>query len=408
VDSSSVAAIANPFASGAGAVTIAGTGSAGFSGDPGAASSAELDSPSGIAIDSQGDLFIADSDNCRVREVPAHSGTQFLVPMVRGHIYTVAGGACGTKEDKIGFPSSVAVDTSGDLFIADPSGDTVFELPANSGEQFGKQMTAGKLAAVAGTGTPGEALNDSQSGLEQASREGLSYPQGVGVDSEGDLFIADAVNCDVIEVASHDGVQWGMPMHAGSSYRIAGTGVCGQSGDGGIGTDAELWDPVDVAVGPAGDLLVSDAGAEEVLDLALQTGDYYGVHIRADHMEVVAGIGSYGPYLIDGLPATGQTAELNSPTDIAVSASGDLLVSDTYSSCIREIPSINESERGIHLVAGDMYTLAGSLPAVSGGAETNSVGTSMLYPVGIAVGAGGSVFYSDEGANVVRELSSGV
>src|ERR1700683_1241870 len=69
----------SPFVSGPGAVTVAGTGAPGFSGDDGAASVAELDEPGGIAEDNEGDLFIADTGNCRVREVPTHSGTQFSI-----------------------------------------------------------------------------------------------------------------------------------------------------------------------------------------------------------------------------------------------------------------------------------------------------------------------------------------
>ena len=380
----------SPFVSGPGAVTVAGTGAPGFSGDDGAASVAELDEPGGIAEDNEGDLFIADTGNCRVREVPAHSGTQFSIQMDAGQIYTIAGGACGTSSDRIGFVSDVALDSGGDLFMTDPSGDTVLELPATSGEQFGIVMTAGKLIVVAGTGAPSEKLDD---------------PQGIGLDPQGDLLIADTADCEVRELASHDGTQWDIAMVTGHIYTIAGTGSCGQFDDGGIATSAELWDPVDVAAGPAGDVLVSDAGAEEVMDLASRTGDYYGVPIRADHLAVVAGFGSYGPYLIDGFSATGQTAGLDSPSDIAVTQTGDLLIADAYSSAIREVPTENESERGISLIKGDMYTVSGALPTGPGGASTNWVGAEMLYPAGVAVAPDGMVVYSDEGANVVRELS---
>ena len=391
----------SPFVGGPGAVTVAGTGDAGFSGDGGSALSAELDGPSAVAVDGAGDVFIADSGNCRVREVPAHNGTQFSIPMRAGIIYTVAGAACGTGASQIGSVSSVAVDPAGDLFVADPTGDRVFEIPATGGDHLGTSMSEGRLTAVAGDGTAGAAGDG-----ESATSAELNEPTGVAVDSEGDLLIADSANCEVREVAAHDGTQWGIPMIAGRIYTIAGTGACGQVGDGGAATGAELWDPVDVAVGPAGDVLVSDAGAEEVLDLASQAGTYYGVHILADHMAVVAGIGSYGPYLIDGLSATGQTAELNSPAGIAVTSSGDLLIADTYSSCIREVPTRQEAERGTELVPGDMYTVAGGLPTGPGGDSTEWVGTRMLYPVGLAVTSDGGVFYADQGANVVRELSA--
>jgi trimeric autotransporter adhesin len=392
---------ASGLATSPGAVTVAGTGAPGFSGDGALASGAELNGPSGIAEDRQGDLFIADSGNCRVREVPAHTGTQFSVQMQAGHIYTVAGGACGTTADKIGFPSSLAVDSAGDLFISDATGDEVLELPATSGEHLGIEMSAGELSVVAGDGVAG-----SVSQGQPATSAGLNDPQGISVDAAGDLLIADTANCDVTEVASHDGTQWGIQMLEGHIYRIAGTGACGQVGDGGSSATAELWDPVDVAVGPAGDVAISDAGAEEVLDLAPVAGTYYGVKIGDDDLAVVAGVGSYGPYLIDGLSATGQTAGLNSPSDIAVSPSGDLLISDTYSSSIREVPSRSESERGIDLQPGDMYTVAGALPTGPGGASTNWVEPHILFPVGIALTPSGSVVYADQGANIVRVLAA--
>ena len=72
----------------------------------------------------------------------------------------------------------------------------------------------------------------------------------------------------------------------------------------------------------------------------------------ANHLAVVAGLGFYSAYLIDGLPATGQTAELNSPSDIAVTKSGDLLISNTYSNCIREVPSAAGQEFGVNVTPG--------------------------------------------------------
>ena len=403
-----VSTSSSPFVNGPGAVTLVGTGAAGSSPDGAVASSAELDGPGGIAEDRQGDLFIADTDNCSVRVVPAAGGIHYSVQMTAGHVYAIAGGLCGTAGSAastagglMAFPTSVAVDSAGDVFVADATANEVFELPAVGGRHFATDMSMGKLSVVAGDGSAG----DTGEG-QLASTAELDGPAGVGVDAGGDLFIADTESCEVREVAAADGTQWGIPMVAGHIYTVAGTGTCGEKGDGGPADHAELWDPVDVAVGPGGDLLVSDGGGEEILDLPPRSGTFYGTHVAADHLGVVAGIGMYGPYLVDGLPATGQTAELNSPAQIALDEAGDLYIADTYSSCIREVPARTITQNGKVLTGGDMYTVAGALQSDLGD-STTWTGPEMLYPVGMALSPNGAVVYSDQGANVVREIPTG-
>jgi DNA-binding beta-propeller fold protein YncE len=301
----------------------------------------------------------------------------------------------------VGFATSVAVDSSGDVFVADGTGNEILELPTASGEHLGVEMTAGTLSVVAGDGSAGES-GDAQI----ATSAQLDDPQGVAADPEGDLFIADTENCEIREVASHSATSWGIRMLSGHIYTIAGTGTCGETADGGRAGRAELWDPVDVVVGPGGNLLVSDGGGEEVLDLPPVSGTYYGTHIAADHLTPVAGMGMYGPYLVDGLPATGQTAELNSPAEIAADAAGDLFIADPYSSCIREVPARDVTQRGRAMSVGDMYTVAG-VQQGSVGVATRWIGPETLYPSGVAVAPDGAIVYSDQGANVVRELPAG-
>jgi hypothetical protein len=381
------------FSNGPGAVTIAGTGEAGFAGEAGPATASELSAPGGVAVDAAGDIFIADTGNCRVREVPARSGTQFKVAMQAGRIYTVAGGPCASGAGReLGFVSSVAVDTAGDVFIAGGTTNRIFELESTS--------TSGTLRVVAGTGASG------YSGVGgPATAAELDDPQGVGTDPQGDVYIADSVNCVVREVASHSGTRWGIRMTAGDIYTIAGTGSCGEGSIGGPPTHVQLWDPSDVVYGPSGDLLIADAGAAYVLCLPQATGSYYGARISADTVAVIAGTGMYAPYLVDGLPANGQTAELNSPAQIAVDASGDLFVADTYSSAIREVAARNGTKRGIAVSTGNMYTVAGALTTGNGNQSTKWIDPEVLYPAGVAVASDGAVVYSDLGANVVREIS---
>jgi NHL repeat len=392
-----VSAGANPsqavFSDGPGAETLAGTGASGFSGEAGPATASELSGPGGIAVDSAGDIFIADTGNCRVREVPARSGTQFMIAMQAGRIYTVAGGPCASAAGRaLGFVSSVAVGPAGEVFVAGGTTNRIFELESTG--------SPGTLRVVAGSGASGYSGDGGP-----ATAAELDDPQGVGTDRQGDLYIADSENCVVREVASHNGTQWGIGMTAGYVYTIAGTGSCGEGGIGGAPTRVQLWDPSDVVYGPSGDLLIADAGGAYVLCLPQATGSYYGSHISADTIAVIAGTGMYAPYLIDGLPADGQTAELNSPSQIAVDGSGDLFVADTYSSAVREVPAHNGTERGVAVSTGNMYTVAGAIPTGNGNQETKWTDPEVLYPAGLAVAPNGTVMYSDLGANVVREIS---
>ena len=338
----------SPFANGPGAITLAGTGSTGFGGDGGLATSAELAAPGGIAEDSRGDLFITDSGNCRVREVPVADGTNYSVRMRAGHIYTIAGGPCddtgrsvSPAEPHLGFATSLAVDSAGDVFVAGGTGNEIFELPTSAGEHLGVDMRAGRLSVVAGDGSAGNAGNG-----ELASAAQLNDSQGVAVDPEGDMFIADTESCEILEVASRSGMQWGIPMVKGHLYTIAGTGTCGETGDGGSADRAELWDPVDVVVGPRGDVLVSDGGGEEILDLPSESGTYLrNAHIgrpprhrrRDRHVRALSG----------------RRATRHRSDRRAELARGDRprrrrgsVHRETYSSCIREVPAHDVSMRG--------------------------------------------------------------
>ena len=149
---------ADPYAHAPGATTLVGTGSPGFAGDGQPAADAELDAPTGVVEDRSGDLFIADTDNCRVREVPARSGTSFGVRVRAGHIVTIAGGPCSdpTRNPE---PVALALDPAGDLFIAFGSAARVEELPAT-----------GTPTTLAGTGVAGFAGDEGCSPTEPARR----------------------------------------------------------------------------------------------------------------------------------------------------------------------------------------------------------------------------------------------
>ncbi len=129
--------------------TLAGNGTAGFSGDGGAPTSAELAGPTSVTVDPEGDLFIADTDNQRIRMVAASTGPLYAIPMNKGDIYTIAGdGTRGYGGDggydidaELNYPGGVAVDRSRNLIIADPTNGAVRVVAPFAGTFYGQEMT---------------------------------------------------------------------------------------------------------------------------------------------------------------------------------------------------------------------------------------------------------------------------
>ena len=246
--------------------TVAGDGTAGFAGDGGPATSAELSSPEGVAADAAGNLLIADTFNQRIRVVAASSGTFYGKAMTAGDIYTIAGnGTAGFSGDggpatsaELNSPQGVAADAAGNLLIADGS-NRIRVVAASSGTFYGKAMTAGDIYTVAGDGTGGFAGD----GGPATSAE-LNSPQGVAADAAGNLLIADTFNNRLRVVAASSGTFYGKAMTAGDIYTIAGNGTFGFAGDGGPATSAELASPEGVAVDAAGNLLIADTGNQRI------------------------------------------------------------------------------------------------------------------------------------------------
>ncbi len=353
-----------------------------------------LDTPGGIALDAAGNLFVADTGHCRVVVVPARSGVLDGLRVRAGRASTLAGGSC-TGRGALGPPSAVAVDRQDDVFIAEATAQRVQEVRAGSRT----------VVTVAGTGTAG--FNGD--GPNATARE-LDEPTGVAVDTAGDVFIADTANCRVRVLPAATTTLFGQNVRAGGLFTVAGTGVCGSSGQGGAVGTAQLWNPVAVTLDAAGDLLVADSGDQSVLlaPSGSSTSTFYGSVVGAgDIGVVVGGTGSYGPYVADGLPANGPTAELNDPRGLSLGPTGALFVTDGFMHVIRVVPAANETLLGRTLRAGDLYTVAGALP-VANTAGTNDgtkwVGTQIGTPVGVAVTATGALYYSDAAQSTLRVM----
>ena len=339
-------------------VTAAGNGTAGYEGDNGPATAAELNFPLGMVFDSVGDLFIADSYNNVVREVVKATGD----------IITVAGnGTAGYSGDngpataaELNGPDGLAFDSAGDLFIADFGNNVVREVVKATGD----------IITVAGNGTAGFRGDNGP-----ATAAELDNPRGVAVDSAGDLFIADYVNNVVREVVKA----------TGDIITIAGNGIAGISGNGGPATAAELNGPDGLAFDSAGDLFISETHNNDVREVVNSTGDII----------TVAGNGTAG-YSGDNGPAT--AAELNFDEGVAFDTVGDLFIADSGNNVVREVVK----------ATGDIITVAGNGTAGYSGDNGPATAAELDFPVRVAVDSAGDLFVADLLNNVVREFTPAV
>ena len=258
--------------------TLAGDGTAGSLGDGGSATSAELNSPEDVALDSAGNLYIADCNNDRIRVVATTTGTVFGQSVTAGDIYTVAGGG-GTPgtfsgdggpatSAELNSPEGVAFDSAGDLYIADCGNNRIRVVAAKTGTVFGQSMTADDIYTVAGSSSTGGFSGD---GGPATSAE-LNSPEDVAFDSAGDLYIADWGNNRIRVVAAATGTVLGWGVTADDIYTVAGDGTYGYSGDGGAATSAELGGPSGVAVDSAGRLLyIADINNNRIRKVSANT-----------------------------------------------------------------------------------------------------------------------------------------
>ncbi len=410
--------------------TVAGDGTQGHSGGGGPAASAELNHPTGIAVDPTGDLVIADASNARVRLVAARSCSAAcsygLSSTVAGDIYTVAGN--GTQSDSgdggpaisagLSNPASVAIGPSGDLLIADMGVGNLVRLVAarscSAACPYGLSSTvAGDIYAV-GNGT-----QSSSGGGRPAVSASLGSDQGligVAVDFAGDLLVADGGSR--VRLVAATSCSAACPFGLGSTvagdiYTVAGNGKWGYAGAGGAATAASLYFPIAVAVDSSGDLFVDDFGDDLVAVIAAQTCPAacpFGLSSTvAGDIYTVAGTGTLSRgYSGDGGIAT--TAELASPTGIAVDTSGDLLIADTGNNRIRLVAARSCSAAcpfGLtSTVAGDIYTVAGNGTRGYSGDGGPAVSAKLHFPSRIAVDAKWGLFIADTGNNRIRFVAS--
>jgi uncharacterized protein (TIGR03437 family) len=326
--------------------TYAGNRTAGFSGDGGAATSAQFDLPLGITLDSSGNMYIADSANQRIRKI---SG---------GTISTVAGngtggysgdGSAATSAELLA-PAGVAVDPVGDIFIADTSNHVIREV-VNGATATALSLAAGTIITVAGTNTGGYSGDGGLAGLAE-----LEFPTSVALDAAGNVYIADSGNNVIRKITNG----------------IISTYV------GGIATGQQLNDPETVVSDAAGNLYISEQNGARISKFS------------NGNLSVIAGNGYIG-YSGDNGP--GVDASLDDPSGMALDSKGYLYVCDTFNSRIRKI-----APNGI------ITTVAGDGVPGYGGDGGPATSAFLFFPRGIVVDGSGNVYVSDTNNYIIRSM----
>ncbi|MBB1287184.1 T9SS type A sorting domain-containing protein [Flavisolibacter sp. BT320] len=391
--------------------TVAGNGTAGYTGDGGAATAASLRQPYGIAVDASGNLYISDYGNHCIRKVSvadgkistvAGSGTggfangtgtaalfnnpsgitlagndvlyiadnanhriRRLVISTRV-VSTVAGnGTAGFAGDggaattgSLRNPCSVAVDAANNVYVADQNNNRIRKITAADG----------KISTFAGNGT-----NTYGGDGGAATAASVRVPAGVALDASGNLLIADLNNHRIRKVTVATGI----------ITTIAGNGTIRFSGDGGAATRATLASPTDVAVDGNGHLYIADQ----------ENGRIRKVNAADGTISTIAGPGVYG-ITGDGGPAT--AAYLSSPTGIALDAAGNLYIVEQFNGRIRKVSAAD----------GTITTIAGNGTNTYGGDGGAATSASLYYPMDVAVDASGNLYIADRNNHRIRKVNA--
>ena len=396
--------------------TVAGTGEAGFSGDGGPATEAALDFPRGIVLDRDGNLFITDSNNQRIRRVDATTGIITTVVGTGEFGFTEDGGPA--TEAAIAFPRGVILEGSGNLLFSGSnnrirkvdaitgilttvagtgelrfSGDGGPATEASLTQSLGLlvdgignlfvsdtfnnrirkvDVTTGIITTVAGTGEGG-LVNDGS----RATEASLNNPRGLLVDGDGNLLIGDSGNHRIRRVDTTTGI----------ITTVAGTGTASFSGDGGLATEAALSPEGIIALGSNGNLFIADRANHRIRKVDSTTGI----------ITTVAGSGLFGPgsgsFSGDGIPATEAT--LNGPTAVVLDADGNLFIVDRDNNRIRRV----DATTGIIMTVagtGEPGFFGDGGPAIEAG----------LDPFRVTLDGDGNLLIGDSGNHRIRRVDA--
>jgi sugar lactone lactonase YvrE len=385
--------------------TVAGDGVQSYTGDNAAATAAQLDTPNGVAVDGSGNLFIADTNNFRIRKVDGSGVITSVAKEVKGY----NGDNIPANSATLYNPRGVAADGSGNLYITDSSNkrlrkvDVTVTITTAAGGGTVQSATCSGLATtlqlssmqgstidaagnvyfidnqrvckvdVAGNSTlvAGSTYSGFTGDNGPATQARLSSPQSLAQDSHGNLYITDTGNRRIRRVDAATGI----------ITTVAGNGANANSGDGGAAVDASFSAPVGIAVDSSDRLYIADSVAQRIRRV---DGD--GI------ITTIAGIGTgIGGYAGDGGPAI--LAWLNGPTGIAIDAVGNLFIADSNNERVRMINT-----------SGNIVTIAGDGNRGFFGDNGPATAAQLSFPRDVAVDNLGKLYIADNNNHRIRQV----
>ena len=357
--------VTNPTNSSATITTVAGNGSAGYSGDGGLATAATLNGPSGIAFDASGNMYIADSNNMVIREVNA----------VTGDISTVVGNgkscfpttsACGdggvATAASFAFPLNIAFDLSGNLYISDWQGYKIRKVVPSGGS-----IANGTISTIAGTGVSGSKGNGTL-----ATTANLNHPAGLVVDSSANVYISDQYNNEIRQVVQTPNAST-CTQSVGFICQWALNLAAKLSGDGLPKLQGSMWNPLELAIDPSNNVYISGGNNNVVQRISAATGIFSNVAGNATN-SIQGGFGGD-----KGLASSARMANLGASVD----ASGNLYIADGGNNRVRYValaPGATATPTTLNLGQWALGVTGGSQPVTlsSTGGEDLSM-TSITF-----------------------------
>ncbi len=331
--------------------TIAGNGTGAYAGDGGQATAAELATPSDVALDASGNIYIADPGNNRIRKVTT-SGIISTIAGIGTNAYSGDGGPATAAE--LNRAGSVALDGAGNLYIADGNNNVIRKV-----------NTLGIITTVAGNGTIGYSGDGGQATAAQ-----ISGPNGVSCDVSGNFYIAENGNSTIRKINT-----------AGIITTVAGNGIGGYSGDGGQATAAELYSPNRVIFDGLRNMYICDGSNNRIRKVN-----------TAGIITTIAGNGMQG---FSGDSAQATSAELNNPFGVALDAFGNLYISDGSNNRIRKVNTI-----------GIITTIAGNGTGGFSGDNGQDIAAEVSYPGGLTIDNANNLYFADVFNMRIRKITN--